>query len=609
MATIAQIAVEVDARTAGFKRGMATMRQGLQTVSKHARTAGLALTPFTAAMGLAVRQAVKTGDEYHKMALRTGESVENLSALSHAAELSGTSMQVVEKGLRNLSQRAVDFSKGIGIAKDAFEELGIQVTNSTGRMKTGTALTLEIAEALRNVEDDTRRAALAMDVFGMRAGPAMLPLLREGQAGIRKLMEEADKLGITMSTRDAAAAAQFNDQLTRLKGSVAGISREIVMSFLPILESVVAGFVNMSKSTKRHIGMVVALLGVGGPLMLGLSALAGHPVIAGVALFATAIGAVAVAFLTWRDNVIKVNEALALTGSEIQKLTLQEAVRRRAQLNERAEGLAQKLVRFQQPGFKSVAQRVSAPGWAQQHQQALLQIEKLDAQIAKMEATAPPPPVVKPPPVVTPPPGAGAGAGGPIEFGGLQGEIAQGLAITQAPSMAIAEGFQKAQEAAQSYRLTMNDVAEQTKIQLEQQAQAANSFGNAMASVASGMVQNWGNLADFFSTMVKQMISNLAGLLVKMIAVRVAMAFIPGGGVGGAVIGGLTKVLGFASGGVVTKPTLGMVGEKGPEAVIPLSRMGRTGGPQIVSVQIDGREIARATAEHMPGELARRGAA
>jgi hypothetical protein len=40
----------------------------------------------------------------------------------------------------------------------------------------------------------------------------------------------------------------------------------------------------------------------------------------------------------------------------------------------------------------------------------------------------------------------------------------------------------------------------------------------------------------------------------------------------------LGKAMGFASGGIVTQPTLGMVGEAGPEAIIPLSQMGNMGG-------------------------------
>ena len=34
----------------------------------------------------------------------------------------------------------------------------------------------------------------------------------------------------------------------------------------------------------------------------------------------------------------------------------------------------------------------------------------------------------------------------------------------------------------------------------------------------------------------------------------------------------------FADGGIVTQPTLGVIGEAGPEAVIPLDQLGSTGG-------------------------------
>jgi len=42
-------------------------------------------------------------------------------------------------------------------------------------------------------------------------------------------------------------------------------------------------------------------------------------------------------------------------------------------------------------------------------------------------------------------------------------------------------------------------------------------------------------------------------------------------------IGGI-NIPGFANGGIVTGPTLAMVGEKGPEAIIPLSQLGSMGG-------------------------------
>ena len=47
-----------------------------------------------------------------------------------------------------------------------------------------------------------------------------------------------------------------------------------------------------------------------------------------------------------------------------------------------------------------------------------------------------------------------------------------------------------------------------------------------------------------------------------------------GGGGGGGFFASLGKIFGFAEGAIVTRPTLALIGEKGPEAVVPLSRIG-----------------------------------
>jgi hypothetical protein len=44
----------------------------------------------------------------------------------------------------------------------------------------------------------------------------------------------------------------------------------------------------------------------------------------------------------------------------------------------------------------------------------------------------------------------------------------------------------------------------------------------------------------------------------------------------------------MAAGGVVTGPTLALIGEAGPEAVIPLDRMGSMGGDTTVNINVHG---------------------
>ncbi|MGL4268007.1 MAG: hypothetical protein ACRCR7_12900, partial [Weissella cibaria] len=67
----------------------------------------------------------------------------------------------------------------------------------------------------------------------------------------------------------------------------------------------------------------------------------------------------------------------------------------------------------------------------------------------------------------------------------------------------------------------------------------------------------------------------LVGLFRKLLELKDA--------IGSFDIGGI-NIPGLAEGGIVTKPTLAVIGEAGPEAVVPLSKMGGMGGGITVNV-------------------------
>ena len=64
----------------------------------------------------------------------------------------------------------------------------------------------------------------------------------------------------------------------------------------------------------------------------------------------------------------------------------------------------------------------------------------------------------------------------------------------------------------------------------------------------------------------------------------------------------------LAEGGIVNQATLAIIGEAGPEAVVPLDRLGSMTGNQTIIVELDGRRIAESTVRHAPGVLRLHGA-
>jgi hypothetical protein len=202
------------------------------------RTAGLAAAAGATAAGAALvaitNSTAKAGDEFQKMGLKTGVSAETLSAWSHAAELSGSNMQAVGVGLRTIAKRMNDANIGLETYVRSFDALGVSFKKADGSLREVDAVMLDAADAISKMEDNTKAAALAQELFG-RGGAELLPMLKQGAAGIKAMEEEARLLGITFSQTAADMSANFVDNMTRLQRVVTGVKNQIGQALMPIL--------------------------------------------------------------------------------------------------------------------------------------------------------------------------------------------------------------------------------------------------------------------------------------------------------------------------------------------------------------------------------------
>lgn len=295
----------------------------LGQIGKIATVGGAAITgAFTAI----VLKTAEAGDQFDKMSLRTGVTVEDLSSLAYAANICGTDITTLENSLRFMARAMDDTSQGIGQSKDAFEKLGISVVDSEGNLRPTIEVMKEAATAIANLTNETDKVAVATDIFGSRYGTQLLPLLKEGGEGIEELMDRAKELGITMSTEAAAKAAEFNDRMTDLKGSLAGAGRTIgdtlIPAIIPLIEKVteivgkVANWAEENPKLVETITKVAAVIGglavVGGPILMAVAAFTkisgaisalGTVSTGPIGILILAIGGVYLAWKNW-DNIV-----------------------------------------------------------------------------------------------------------------------------------------------------------------------------------------------------------------------------------------------------------------------------------------------------------------
>lgn len=161
-------------------------------------------------------RAVDAADKLGKASQKFGVPVEQLSALTYAAELSDVSLEQLGKSVARLNRNMIEVAAGgTQIAASAFAALGIKVKDASGTLKTTDAVLLEVAEKFSKFEDGATKSALAQAIFG-KSGADLIPFLNQGAAGIAKLTEEAKRLGIVIGKDTTDAAEQFNDSLKTL---------------------------------------------------------------------------------------------------------------------------------------------------------------------------------------------------------------------------------------------------------------------------------------------------------------------------------------------------------------------------------------------------------
>jgi hypothetical protein len=237
----AKAAEKLDTRLGKAKKSAKLLGTGLKQLAKGFAVFAAAATGAALGVFKFVDSVATTGDEIIKTSKKIGTGVEELQRLRFAADRSGADVKKMDLAIKNLSKGMQDMADGSGLLlRNAIEELGIQLDDLQG-------LTAEekiglIGDAMKEVEDEGQRTALAMNIFGSRAGPELVPLLLEGSKGIKALGDEAERLGLVMGEDAAKQSEVFVDRMTDLKAVLTGVKNTIGVTLIPVVQDLVKRF-------------------------------------------------------------------------------------------------------------------------------------------------------------------------------------------------------------------------------------------------------------------------------------------------------------------------------------------------------------------------------
>lgn len=212
--------------------------QSMTTEIDSASKAGAVLVGVLAgiATGLvsATISTAENAKELKTLSQQTGLTVEQLQELEYTSAALGIEEDEVQDKMKDLTSAMRDARDGSEDMQNAFERLGVSVTERNGELRSAGDVFYEVIDALGGIKNATERDAVAMQIFGEEA-QKLNPLIYAGQEALRQYAEEANNLGYVMDTETVDKFSELQTKMEKLSKQSDAVKNSFAVALLPIL--------------------------------------------------------------------------------------------------------------------------------------------------------------------------------------------------------------------------------------------------------------------------------------------------------------------------------------------------------------------------------------
>lgn len=218
-----------------FKKMESSADKTSKSVSQKMKKVGKSMAAVGAAAAVAVTGVVMLSQKFADLtnelvdaSTKTGIAVETLAGLRLAAEGSGLGFANLEGGLIKFQGSILEASRGSKNLVDTFDRLGVSVKDSNGELRDADGVFNDTVKALGSMENMTERNALAMQIFGRQAGPA---LIQSGALeNLESMTDLATEFGIAIDEGGIQSMAQFQRSMAEFETVGMGTLQNVMNS-------------------------------------------------------------------------------------------------------------------------------------------------------------------------------------------------------------------------------------------------------------------------------------------------------------------------------------------------------------------------------------------
>ncbi len=161
-----------------------------------------------------------------------------LRGLDLAATQTGTSFEVMTKGIQRMVQTIGEARSGMSSGTLALKELGMTAEDFEGL--NAEQQLMKMADAIAAIEDPAQKAAAANKLFG-RSGKELLNVLNQGSAGMREFIKEAERVGGPLTRDDIRQVEMANDAMDKMGRTFDSIFQQLAIQLAPTIEKMADG--------------------------------------------------------------------------------------------------------------------------------------------------------------------------------------------------------------------------------------------------------------------------------------------------------------------------------------------------------------------------------
>lgn len=191
-------------------------------------------------------------DNILTMASTTGMSAEKLQELEYAADLVDVSVDTISSSMTKNLSTMVKAANGNEDLLETYNKLGVAVTDANGNLRDDEEVYWELIDALGNVDDETERDVLAMQLLG-KSAKDLNPLIETGADGMKDLAKQAHQAGYVLDKDTLDAFGEFDDQLIKLDKGAQAAKNALGTVLLPMLTDLAGDGVDLLGEFSRGV--------------------------------------------------------------------------------------------------------------------------------------------------------------------------------------------------------------------------------------------------------------------------------------------------------------------------------------------------------------------